>query len=119
LDLYGLTHRTIIAHAVATVGQEFFREARVLEANWRLGRNPFNIVQMMNAARSATATFGSDTTPTIVIYDDAPESGWDHWWRYATIDLICTAPVPVGTHAANAIFDRGALSRRPGCYLCP
>jgi hypothetical protein len=44
-------HRTMIAHAVTTNMEEkaFFEKAMVLEADWGLGRNPLNIIQMTTA----------------------------------------------------------------------
>ena len=46
--------RTMIAHAVTTNPTEkvFFQNAMVLEANWGLGRNPLNMVQMTTASTS-------------------------------------------------------------------
>ncbi len=65
----------------------------------------------MNAARSVTATFRSNLTPTVVIYDDALASGWANWSWNATIDFAGTSPVKVGTHAAKVALDGwGALS---------
>lgn len=47
-------HRTIIAHAVTTNATEkaFFENALVLEADWGLGRNPLNMIQMTTATTS-------------------------------------------------------------------
>lgn len=44
--------RTIVAHAVATheTDKEFFENALLLEADWGLGRNPANIIQMTTAS---------------------------------------------------------------------
>ncbi len=44
-------HRTIIAHAVATTqaDKDLFRKALALEADWGLGRNPLNWIQMTTA----------------------------------------------------------------------
>lgn len=44
--------RTIIAHATTTnsADKEFFEKALILEADWGLGRNPLNIIQMTTAA---------------------------------------------------------------------
>jgi len=44
-------HRTIVAHAVTTDAKEkeFFLRAMILEADWGLGRNPLNIIQMTTA----------------------------------------------------------------------
>lgn len=44
--------RTIIAHATTTNtdDKEFFHKALILEADWSLGRNPLNIIQMTTAA---------------------------------------------------------------------
>jgi hypothetical protein len=46
--------RTIIAHAVTKEASEkaFFEKALVLEADWGLGRNPLNIIQMTTATTS-------------------------------------------------------------------
>lgn len=43
--------RTMIAHAVSTSqsDRDFFKNALVLEADWGLGRNPLNIIQMTTA----------------------------------------------------------------------
>jgi len=45
-------HRTIIAHAVTDdpAEKEFFLKALTLEADWGLGRNPLNIIQMTTSA---------------------------------------------------------------------
>ena len=45
-------HRTLVAHAVAddTQEREGFRKALTLEADWGLGRNPLNIIQMTTAS---------------------------------------------------------------------
>jgi len=65
----------------------------------------------MSADRSVTATFRSNTFPTVMIYDDALASGWDDWSWNATIDLAGTSPVKVGTHAVNATMGAwGAFS---------
>ena len=44
-------HRTIIAHAFTkdTDEKDFFMKALTLEADWGLGRNPLNIIQMTTA----------------------------------------------------------------------
>jgi len=59
--------RTILAHAIAEdpADKEFFLRALTLEADWSLGRNPANIIQMTTAStpleskRSATAAYTS------------------------------------------------------------
>ena len=47
-------HRTLIAHAVTDnqADKELFYKAMVLEADWGLGRNPLNIIQMTTASTS-------------------------------------------------------------------
>jgi hypothetical protein len=59
----------------------------------------------MNAARSVIASFRSDTTPEVMIYDDALAPGWADWsWNDDTvIDLAGASPVMVGTNAVNAV----------------
>jgi hypothetical protein len=49
--------RTLIAHAVTTVDADktFFENALVLEADWGLGRNPLNMIQMTTATTSLGA----------------------------------------------------------------
>jgi DNA-binding cell septation regulator SpoVG len=44
-------HRTMIAHAITKDEKEkdFFLKAMILEADWGLGRNPLNIIQMTTA----------------------------------------------------------------------
>ena len=44
-------HRTIIAHAITKdpVEKDFFLKALTMEADWGLGRNPLNIIQMTTA----------------------------------------------------------------------
>lgn len=44
--------RTMIAHAVTTNADEkvFFKNALILEADWGLGRNPLNMIQMTTAS---------------------------------------------------------------------
>jgi hypothetical protein len=65
----------------------------------------------MSTARTVTATFRSNTTPPLVIYDDALASGWDNWSWGGTIDLAGTSPVRVGEYAVNATLDGwGAFS---------
>ncbi len=65
----------------------------------------------MSAARSVTATFRSNATPEVMIYDDALASGWADWSWDATIDLAGTAPVRVGAHAVDATLGGwGAFS---------
>lgn len=46
--------RTIIAHAISDNGadKDLFADALVLEADWTLGRNPLNIIQMTTASTS-------------------------------------------------------------------
>ncbi len=67
-------HRTILAHAVATdpADKAFFERALVLEADWSMGRNPANLIQMTTATtplankRSIEAAYTSgrnDGTP--------------------------------------------------------
>jgi hypothetical protein len=65
----------------------------------------------MSAARSASATFRSNATPEVMIYDDALASAWQNWSWSATIDLAGTSPVQVGSHAVNATMNGwGAFS---------
>ncbi len=65
----------------------------------------------MSAARSVTATFQSNTTPQVMIYDDALASGWSNWSWSATINLAGTSPVRLGTYAVNAtLAGNGAFS---------
>ena len=65
----------------------------------------------MNAARSVTASFRTNNTPAITIYDDALASGWANWSWSATIDLAGTSPVYAGSHAVNATMEGwGAFS---------
>lgn len=47
-------HHALIAHAVATspADRALFRKALELEADWGLGRNPMNLIQMTTAATS-------------------------------------------------------------------
>jgi hypothetical protein len=47
-------HRTMIAHAITTNANDkaFFENALVLEADWGLGRNPLNMIQMSTATTS-------------------------------------------------------------------
>jgi hypothetical protein len=47
-------HRTIIAHALTTNPDEkaLFKNALILEADWGLGRNPLNMIQMTTATTS-------------------------------------------------------------------
>lgn len=44
-------HRSILAHAVATnaADRKYFERALTLEADWGLGRNPANVIQMTTA----------------------------------------------------------------------
>jgi hypothetical protein len=67
-------HRTLLAHAVATVktDKDLFGNALVLDADWGLGRNPANLIQMTTAStplaskRSIDAMYisgGDDGTP--------------------------------------------------------
>ena len=69
-------HRTILAHSVATDESDLaaFERAMVLEADWGLGRNPANVVQMttattrMESLRSVTEAYTSgwnDGTPGV------------------------------------------------------
>jgi len=62
--------RTIIAHAVADdpVDIEHFRKALTLEADWGLGRNPLNLIEM------TTATTSLESKRSI---QEAYTSGWD------------------------------------------
>lgn len=50
-------HRTIVAHAVVTDAEEkaLFLDALILEADWGLGRNPVNMIQMTTASTSLAA----------------------------------------------------------------
>lgn len=47
-------HRTIVAHAVTTDAEDkaLFLDALILEADWGLGRNPVNMIQMTTASTS-------------------------------------------------------------------
>lgn len=47
-------HHALIAHAIAgtPADRELFREALELEADWGLGRNPMNMIQMTTASTS-------------------------------------------------------------------
>lgn len=66
--------RTILAHSIATSqsDRDFFKNALILEADWSLGRNPANLIQMTTAStplaskRSIDAMYttgGDDGTP--------------------------------------------------------
>jgi len=63
------TQRTIIAHAVSAAGadKDLFENALVLEADWTLGRNPLNMIQM------TTATTSLATKRSV---ENAYTSGW-------------------------------------------
>ncbi len=68
-------------------------------------------VVTMNGARSVTAEFRSNASPTVMIYDDALGSDWSNWSWDATIDLAGTSPVQVGANAVNATLGGwGAFS---------
>ncbi|HUI92193.1 MAG TPA: cellulase N-terminal Ig-like domain-containing protein [Chitinivibrionales bacterium] len=67
-------HRTILAHAVAATqaDKDLFLNALICEADWNLGRNPANLIQMTTAStplsskRSVDAMYisgGNDGTP--------------------------------------------------------
>ncbi|MDD5675369.1 MAG: cellulase N-terminal Ig-like domain-containing protein [Chitinivibrionales bacterium] len=45
-------HRTILAHSIATIqaDKDLFENALILEADWGLGRNPANLIQMTTAS---------------------------------------------------------------------
>lgn len=55
----------------------------------------------MNAARSVTATFRSNVSPEVVIYDDALGQNWENWSWSSTIGLSGTDPVHQGTYSAD------------------
>lgn len=50
-------HRTMISHAVTSNASDkaFFENALILEADWGLGRNPLNMIQMSTATTSLEA----------------------------------------------------------------
>ena len=62
--------RTILAHAVATDPEDisFFKDALILEADWSLGRNSANVIQM------TTATTALSSKKSVL---QAYTSGWD------------------------------------------
>jgi hypothetical protein len=47
-------HRTLVAHAITDnqADRQFFEKAMYLEADWGLGRNPLNMIQMTTATTS-------------------------------------------------------------------
>ena len=63
-------HRSILAHSVSTDANDLadFERAMVLEADWGLGRNPANVVQM------TTATTRMESLRSI---EEAYTSGWN------------------------------------------
>ena len=83
-------HRTMIAHAVATNKNEkaFFENALVLEADWGLGRNPLNMIQMTTSTttlqnkRSVENMFttGRNDGAPGVHPGQTPYMNTDKWW---------------------------------------
>ena len=59
----------------------------------------------MNAARSVSATFRSNTAPEVVIYDDALGENWQNWSWSGTFDLAATSPVHEGARSVNVTLD--------------
>ncbi len=59
----------------------------------------------MNAARSVMATFRSNISPEIYIYDDALAPGWQDWSWNGTVNLAGNSPVHEGTHSVNITLN--------------
>jgi hypothetical protein len=66
----------------------------------------------MSAARTVTATFRSNLTPTVFIFEDALASGWQSWSWGGTINLAGESPMREGsTRVVNATLNGwGAFS---------
>ncbi|MBN1575742.1 MAG: hypothetical protein JW913_04270 [Chitinispirillaceae bacterium] len=66
--------RTMIAHAVTDnqADRELFYKAMVLEADWGLGRNPLNIIQMTTASTSLQAKRSVENIYTSGYNDGTP-----------------------------------------------
>ena len=82
--------RTIVAHAVTSnqTDKDYFRKALNLEADWGLGRNPLNMIEMTTAStmleskRSVTeaATSGRDDGIPGVHPGHTPYLNLEDWW---------------------------------------
>lgn len=59
----------------------------------------------MNAARSVTATFRSNTVSEVIIYGDGLGVGWQNWSWGSTIDFDETSRVQVGSNAVNVTLN--------------
>ncbi len=77
--------RTIIAHAVADnqQEQEFFLNALFLEADWSLGRNPANIIQMTTASTPLASKRSVEFSYTSGYNDGSPglHPGHTPYWN--------------------------------------
>jgi hypothetical protein len=83
-------HRTILAHRVAETPEDrrFFLDALILEADWGLGRNPLNMIQMttattalekMRSVENAYTSGRNDGSPGMHP-GHTPYLNMDNWW---------------------------------------
>ena len=59
----------------------------------------------MSADRSVSATFRSNTSPEVVVYDDALGNNWNDWSWGGTFDLSGTSFVHEGTKSVNVTLN--------------
>ena len=64
-----------------------------------------NCVITMGADRSVSATFRSNVSQEIVIYDDTLGGNWQNWSWSGTFDLMATTPVHEGARSINVTLD--------------
>jgi endoglucanase len=69
-------HRTLLAHAVTTdaTDKTLFRKALALEADWSLGRNPANLIEMGTATTPLASKRGVKYMYTAGVDDGVPGS---------------------------------------------
>ena len=96
-----VVNRTIVAHAVTDNPAEknYFRKALALEADWALGRNPMNIIEMTTAHTPLESKRSVPEAYTSGMYDGAPgvhpgHTPYINLWDWGTPGQSMTMSLP-------------------------
>ena len=109
--------RTILAHAVATdpADIEFFERALYLEADWGLGRNPANIIQMTTASTSLADKKSVQAAYTSGYNDGVPglHPGHTPYWNidcwFAGMVMACPTRIAENNYPVYTNWPQGEL----------
>ena len=74
----------------------------------------------MSSDRSVSATFRSNTSQEVVIYDDTLAENWQNWSWLGSFDLSATSPVHSGDYSVNVTLNAwGGFSPALSIYADP